>query len=217
MAETKVGNKSVSTSSAGKPRNGEIREKAVITLDKNLDEVLELDSKGCVLLFPADPAKFLLLKPEQYGKLSTENRQRYAYALEEWEYLRSSEAETAAAVSRFEVDQHRVAAGSRLAIDNPDPRFKYVWKAPENVREMLALGGEVVSATGKEQTMNSVAGHHVISNQGKDELVLCRIPKTTQAKLDEQGRKGLEALKDMGKREFGDLVRQAKAEVVEGD
>jgi hypothetical protein len=191
-------------------------QKFVASIDIPFDEVLKSDQEGCILLFPADPGKFLVLKKDQYGKLSTENRQRYAYALEEYEYLRTQDG-TDELASRFELDPTRSKASSRLEIQNPDPGFHYVWKSPDELNSFLAQGGQIVPASGKEKTMNPTGnnkGAHVISNKGNDELILCRIPKTIKAKLTERGRQGLENLLAMGKKDFANAVRDAKAEVV---
>jgi hypothetical protein len=191
--------------------------KVFVTVDMSADEVLKLDKEGCILVFSGDPKDCLLLSEAQYGELGQQNRQRYGYALEEWEYRKEQKDEIEDLTSRFEVDPTRIAAESRLEVQNQDKNFHYVWKAPENVREIEALGGQVVSASGTEKTFGQKGEKraHVISNKGVDELVLCRIPKVVQQKLDERGRQGLKNLLDTGRKEFGELVKQAKAEVVE--
>jgi len=191
-------------------------EKVFVTVDKTFVEVLKSDQAGCMLIFSGEPSKFLRLTPEQYGQLSSQNRQRYAFALEEWEYLKE-QGETEDLAARFDVDPGNVKSGTRLEITGKDAKFHYVWKRPENVRDFVAMGGEIVPASGSERTIgqNGEKRAHVVANKGIDELVLCRIPMETQRKLDERGRQGLKNLLDMGKREFGDLVKQAKAEVVE--
>lgn len=203
------------SSNGVKSTNGRL--KTFVSVDTTVEQVLKLDTEGHVLVFSGDPSRFVELSPAQVLKLSVENRQRYGYAKEEHEYLKQ-EGDSSAFVGAFEIDPARAGANSRLDINRKDPNYDYFWKAPENVAGFLANGGEVVPARGKEQTLagaSAKSGAHEISNQGRTELVLCRMPKQRMAQMEAEGKRRYAKLMQQGSRDFADLVAEAKAEVVE--
>lgn len=189
-------------------------EKIVVRLDMGEERVLELDRSGATLIFSGDPARFVKLSSAGYKGLGSENRQRYAYALEEYEALVQEDG-TSDVASMFKIDPSAVRADDRLNVSGRDPRYEYSWKKPENVERFLAKGGEVVPRRAGEKTLNTTGSAHVITRDGKDELVLCRIPKEVRQKHRVEGEKRLAKFMEQGKQEFAQLVKEAKAEVVE--
>lgn len=179
-------------------------EKKLIGLDSSVAEILKYDQEGLMLYF--DPQALPVLSEKELTQLSRKNAESYNVAKSKATYA-EERGELDAVLDAIRANPERPKAVSRTLISNTDAKYAYVWKRKENTHKVLNSGGEfVLRGQHKEQTMNtrSDSKYHVLGSNGRDELILMRIPKATLREIDASGRKARV-----------DLLGQVKDELVE--
>ena len=165
------------------------RSKVSITVDTSPEDVIDLDSKGFQLAFPAEG--LVKLDEEQTRSLSYDNRVAYGVAL-----ALSKEAERKKDLPKPMLEDVKppmaASAGRRLEVIGIPDGWHYCWKRTDELHESSLLG-YTMAGDEVQSFATRVGSTHRVSALGVDELVLMRIPKK---------------MFDKGEREVGEQSRR---------
>lgn len=193
--------------------------KVMVTKDVSVEEMLQWDKDGHVLVWDVDD--FRKLSPAQLKAFSKPNRDRYEVFKEiaETEANRDvTEEEVADAV------QVGVAAGTateRLHVESQKDGYRYRWERPDMVNVRKDQGWRV--ATKGYKTLRNERGRdiHRIGSKGQEELILMEISDENHAKLREakaaRRKRAIEGVINQGKSEIRKLGSQPIDDTSGGD
>lgn len=147
----------------------------VITVDDELEKIVELDSKGKRLRFDPDPDRFKQIEAKDLGKLSDFNKLAYQIAREEYqENLDELKSEEDDLLKRISTGVEMGRATQRLHIDGKQQGFVYTWIRPDQMADYTSANrGWQVVKNGPERTLSNQTGRgpHVIGTKGSEELI----------------------------------------------
>lgn len=160
----------------GRPKKVENQETLKVSVDTSIEDIVEWDEKGGALAFADTSEEFLYLEDEVVQGLGHENKGRYFIALGQYMH-EQKQKDKPKPIDGFRVDPRLASATARLEPENRDPRFHYCWKRPDQLRQAVQQGYEVVNDQSISTLGHKGSSTHTVSAYGDDELVLMKIPK----------------------------------------
>jgi len=158
-----------------------VKETAVVDATYTAEQVKELDEKGYQLVFRYELDNFLKLPDTVVEGFGHDNKVAYhvARVLNE-----QAERQKESPHSGIEVTPpQRARATARLEVRPKDPKWRDKWHefwcAPYELGQRLADGYQTVSGDEVDTFVKPTGGVHKVAANGRDELVLLKIPKDT--------------------------------------
>lgn len=178
----------------GKPNTSK-QNKITVTIDSDIESVIESSQKGDLIFFNDDPDKFLELEKEEVDRLARKDRQNYYMAYGAWKY--NCESQDPEPTEGLKISSRFASARDRLNIDGGDPDMAYVWKRTD---EMMKAGHEGYTIA-RGSNLRTFGGGprskiHRLGVFGDDELVLMMEPKERQKeRIRQAGEKSTNRIK----------------------
>ena len=165
-----------------------------VSIDTNVDSVIEWDAKGKDLEFSDGLGEFLELPSETVKLLSRNNRDRYFVSLGAW---RMAKDEEEGLVADLKVSGRLSSASERLRVEGKDPRKHYCWKRPDELRQAGYEGYKVARGESLRSFGGKSGDIHRVGAMGEDELILMEMPKEMgEARLAEPAKRSSERVKN---------------------
>lgn len=149
-------------------------QKFQVSLDNSVEEVLEWDKEGAILLFRYERDKFHTgLDP---SKLSAENKRRYFVAREMYDENPDGDIANSQELSDLEFDFAQISARDKMAKPKSND-WAYAFRTPDMIQEAQAKGWQVV--TGEKNQLNRAGSGvtHLLGKNGKTEQVLMKMKR----------------------------------------
>lgn len=152
----------------------------VITVDDDVEKIIQLDAKGERFRFATEPGRFKELASGEVAKLSEFAKLSYKIARDEAgdkrDRVRMEEEDL---LSRITVGVGMGSATQRLRIQGRVETMDYRWIRPDEQEVFMAPNkGWTVVKDGPERTLQNQTGEgpHVIGTKGSEELILVKRP-----------------------------------------
>lgn len=147
-----------------------------IDIDTSEEDMLKYQEKGYILFFDTKIGRFKKLTPEQVKKLDQNNKVRYFVAVGEHQNLLEESDDPFSGLD-LKVDKMAYSATEALEVFGKDPNFHYAWKSPEKLQRAQREGFVPAKEANLKTAVGSGTEVRKIGAYGKDELVLCKMPK----------------------------------------